>query len=243
MSKYYLSSFLNRTFPMVSVRFPDNFKLISNDLFELKRGKKDNEDGISILKTNKCFQYSRYLLSFIEKIKYFHKFENKTIITNQIPIRWFYIIKDFYIPDLDIESITLMDYTEKVNKLPIIVLSKIINKATNNYEKRIKIKHPEWKTDNGKISKLTYNFFEFTKILNSLNFEPYSVIYHEKGGIEMRNLFVLDYINLNHCIKLGPVETEVIGKRNYKTTNDINTEDFLIFHLALEKCNIPHDFI
>lgn len=232
-----IAKYLNKTFPRVCVKFPKNCKTIKNKLFKIDFYNNKHGEYIIINKMD-GYQHSREILKYIEKKRDCFYLEKNKLITNQIPLRWFYIIKDFHEPELEIEIIDYIDYSE-INKLNNLTIDIILEKATRERYCSIEINEPEWKTGDGKLSKLTEEFFNYSKTLNSLNHEPYEIYFACEGGFMMDNIFTRNFTQLIP----RPHKVDLRGKREYTNKHCITQEDMIIFHLALKQQNISHKFI
>lgn len=240
MIRSQLIRYLNNTFPLVKITNLPKFDQIKTPLF-----------SINNFQNNYYFSYdinkipSLYLLRYVENIDNKLKMEN-----NSIPLRWYYILKEFYLPDLNF-LVQHCDYTKKVNHLSNIVINNIVYDATNfnniNYAKLI-VKDEKWITKDYTYYKYTKEtniivdkFFENSKKYQSLNGE-YNYLHASEGGIEFTNSYVDDFIQLNHSqLGKGSIRNEVKGHNTYITGKDITIEELMVLHLIMLKEGIDND--
>jgi hypothetical protein len=234
-----LIRYLNNTFPIVkitnfdTIKIPEEINSIIN-IYKAKNNKYyfdyDNLDDFPSLN----------LLKYIEKID--NKFEP---INNKIPLRWYYILQDFYIHDLQFE-IEPIDYTNKVNQLTDIVIENIIKDATQIKTPYIlKVNDDRWITRDlvcRDKNELVETFFENSKNYKSLN-GYYKYLAACEGGIEFNNSYVDDYVDLNHSqFGVGSIRNECKGHNSYLTGKDITVEELLVLHLIMNKEGIKNSF-
>ena len=240
MIRSQLIKYMNNTFPLVKITNLPKFDQIKTPLF-----------SINNFQDNYYFSYdinkipSLYLLRYIENIDNKLKIEN-----NCIPLRWYYILKEFYLPDLNF-LVQNKDYTDKVNHLSNIVINNIVYDATNfnniNYAK-LTVKDEKWITKDYSYYKYTKEtniivdkFFENSKKYQSLKGE-YNYLHACEGGIEFTNSYVDDFIQLNHSqLGKGSIRNEVKGHNTYITGKDITIEELMVLHLIMLKEGIEND--
>lgn len=225
-----LTRYLNQNFPLVTSTHLTPFIEINTPLFTIL-----NENNKNHLWFNKKDFPSLYLFNFIHQIE--HQFKNET---NQIPIRWYHILKEFYIPDLKFNVVKTMDYTSKVNKLNDLTITNMIKEATNIEKYSIVVSDDKWNTT--QYSKLVKIFFENSKKYKSLN-GYYDYLPAVEGGIEFHNSYVDDFVLLNHSqFNKGSIRNEVKGTYQYNTNKDITPEELMVLHLIMKKENIENKF-
>jgi uncharacterized lipoprotein YehR (DUF1307 family) len=233
-----LIRYLNNTFPIV--------KIINFDTIKIPEKMNDN---FHIYKDNNKYYFDYYNLSNIPSLnllRYIDKLDSEfKIKSNKIPLRWYYILQDFYIPDLQFE-IEPIDYTDKVNQLTDIVIENIIKDATQITTKYIlKVNDDRWITRDlvcRDKNELVKTFFENSKKYKSLNGE-YRYLAAVEGGIKFNNSYVDDYVDLNHSqLGIGSIRNECKGHDSYLTGKDITVEELLVLHLIMNAEGIKNSF-
>ena len=233
-----LINYLNNTFPLVTVTNLPKFDKVITPLFSIY-----NRDDNYYLSLNIDYHPCLYLLKYIQKIDYKFKLEN-----NNIPLRWYYILQEFYLPELKF-VIQPCDYSEKVNQLTDLVIENIVCDATQinhiKYSKVI-VKDENWITlDNARNNKndVVNRFFEKSAYYKSLD-GSYSYLYACEGGIEFNNSYVDDFVRLNHSqLGVGSIRNETKGHNRYSTGKDITPEELMVLHLIMKKEGIDNEFV
>lgn len=236
MIRQALIKYLNNTFPLVRITNLPKFEEINTPLFSLK---KFNDNLYFSFDINKIPSLS--LLRYVEELDYKLKMEN-----NKIPLRWYYILQEFYLPDLKFIH-QYYDYTDKVNKLTDLVINNIVTDATNIKISRLIVKNENWKTRDyiyakSENNQLVNNFFEKSKNYQSLD-GHYRYLAACEGGLLFNNTYVEDFINLNHSQYRGSIRNEVKGENSYITGKDITPEELMVLHLIMKKEGIDNEFI
>lgn len=226
--------------------------LITNPLFNINYREINNDDGS--IKKIIFFKYKDLENTFIAKhlIKYSDEFELKEFdydnyyfeTTGIIPLRWLYIIKDFYWKHSEIQELSEINYIEILNKIPEIALNQIlINswKTKNHYHFEVLNldKTNKWQTLDGKFSKYTNDILtscnSYLSLKNYVDGDCYKKLFAAEGGVEIFNKFIKDYMNFNHnYFYCGSYRNEMKGNDKYHTGKDVNLEEILCFYLALK---------
>ena len=239
MLRTQLIKYLNNTFPLVKITNLPKFEEITTPLFSINKFKDNYYFSYDISKIP-----SLYLLRYVENIDNKLKMEN-----NCIPLRWYYILKDFYLQDLQF-IITPYDYTNKVNQLTDIIINNIVNDATNIKLAKLTVKNEKWSTkdyasykSNKEDFELVDKFFEKSKKYESLD-GSYRCLAACEGGIVFNNSYVNDFVKLNHSqYNRGSIRDEIKGHNTYITGKDIIPEELMVLHLIMNKEGIENDFV
>lgn len=223
-----LIRYLNKNFPLVTSKWKP-FTQINTPLFTIMNENNQNRIWVD------CTDFpSLYLRRFIEPFQY--QFKNET---NQIPLRWFYILQEFYIPHLQF-TVKPIDYTSKVNELNDATITNIIQDATNIKKYSVIVSDKDWDTKS--CSDLVGKFFDNSKKYKSLN-GSYNYLHAFEGGIEINGSFVDDFVLLNHSqFGKGSIRNEVKGIYHYTTGKDITPEELMVLHLIMKKENVNNKF-
>lgn len=226
--------------------------LIENALFTVNYCEINNNDDI--IKKIIFFRYKDLENIYIAKhlINYSDEFELKEFdndnyyfeTTGIIPLRWLYIIKDFYWKHSEIQELTGINYTELLQKIPEITLKQIlINSRTTKKGYCFQVLNLDetkiWQTLDGELSEYTKKIFEscnsYLSLKNYNEGNCYQKLYKAQGGVEIFNEFNKNYIKFNHnYFYSGSCRNELKGKNKYYTGKDVNLEEILCFYLVLQ---------
>ena len=227
--------------------------LIENALFTINYCEINNNDN-SIKKKIICFRYKDLENIFIAKhlMDCSNEFELKEFdddnyyfeTTGIIPLRWLYMIKDFYWKHSEIQELTEINYSELLQKIPEIALNQILlnswkTKKTYCFQVINLDESKLWQTLNGEFSEYTKKIIKscnsYLSLRNNDTRDSYQRLFAYEGGVEIFNNYIKDYIKFNHnYFYSGSFRNEMKGKTNYRTGKDINLEEILCFYLALK---------
>lgn len=164
--------------------------------------------------------------------------------TGLIPLRWLYMIKDFYWIHSKIEELPEINYLDLLTQIPQITLNQILmNSKRTKKQYNFKVINSDdskkWQTLNGQFSEYTKNILKscnsFMSLQNTDNFNCYRELYAYEGGVLIQNKFLDDYLKFNHNYSYaGCYRNEMKGHDSYCTGKDVNHEEILCFYLALK---------
>jgi len=228
--------------------------LASNELFnvvnydnKLLFNTKIKMENITI--SNKLLKQDPYL-----KLKNHDKDNYSFETNNQIPLRWIYMLRDFYYPNIQIQNLNeSVDYEKILYSQNENLIKYMLTGVFNQKELYGFVVHDNrWKTLNNKFSKFTENIllgaskFDSISKQNALQkcygtklYEPICLV---EGGIQFNNEYVQDYIHFTYYYtqycKINFVNNEIKNNMFYLTNKYINIEELLCLKLLLQKNNV-----
>lgn len=236
-----LIQLLNNTFPRVTFD-PESLRRgchrlpLKTPLFSIRE-----RFGDYILKHDEESYPPIYCMRFIKSFR--NGCQDFNGDTNTIPVRWFHILKEVYLPRFEFE-VTPMDYTEQVNAIPDMALRTIVEDArrsSRNCCASLSITDPDWWTGNACISELTRDFFKACKDAKFKCLDGhYTKLAAAEGGIQYRNSYVRDFVELNHCFMNSSIRNETKGEWHYHLSKDILFEELVVLSILLTKHGIEN---
>jgi hypothetical protein len=219
----------------MKIRMPKYFEIIETPLFTLYPADEENE--YPYFKCNERFIPCLSILSYFKKIDL-----RVREIVKTIPIRWFTLIKDLYMPDMEITHIQ-NTHVYILSNVPDITLERILQTETIGHDAELYIREKGWESiiyDTNQTSPVVKSFIlkanEFKSLING----QYKVI--KEGGIVILNKYVEEYIMLRHTINSESSDITynnyIDGINKYTTNKDITYEEMAILYMYLKHLNI-----
>jgi hypothetical protein len=231
MQRRALIAFLNRTFPKVVITHLPPFEQIVTPLFKIVKFTRDNYRVVADFDNVPSLQLVKYVAD---------RDNSFNTPKSLLPLRWYSILKDFYLPGMEFNHESV-DYTDKVNALPDLVVEHIINDAISRVPSwKLTVHHKDWATlDGGRSASnrtpVVDAFFERSASYTCLG-GTYRSLCAVEGGISLNNAFVDDFVHLRHSVPhAGSVRNEVKGHCEYTTGKDVLPEELAVMYLIMQK--------
>jgi len=234
MNKQSVQDLLSESYPKFKVKFYDtsNYKY-SNELFTI-----DIENDILYFFDNKLSIASRVFSFFVdENVIQFKLINNELDTKGLIPIRFFWMIKDFYKDcEINIYESSHKYFHNKLEKVPEYLLGNILNNCLIKDIKTLSIEDDRWDTST-KLNDFVVKFNENCKNYYSFGCyskTPFSYVYLTEGGLNLHYLTRLPS-------KIGCRYYDLTGINSYSNRH-VHFEELVCIKEALKhqkiECNL-----
>lgn len=181
----------------------------------------------------------------------------------QIPIRWLYMLDDFYFKPRGFKSmivkcenldVNIEKWLNLLDTLPERTFEKIVHTSYTPSNKRFRVINPNmnvisdhisidlndketWLTCDGKMSPLADKVTQECSKFQSLGNMPYMTLFACEGGISIPyHRYISEWIQFK--IYAGSIRNECRGTYSYHTGKDVTVEELTVMMEAFKTCGL-----